>query len=370
MQKDQDGPISVKYGDIYKSGETKIEPYDLSTLPPLPPGYEALNNTCYKVTTTGTVSGPHIVQFRTPSVRDDQVFQKLRIFHIEPDTYDPKSPVWRDRTLLAPADRAPDFSSKAINASTEDLGVFVIARLTKEIASNTAKADLEVAYTTTVDNQISPAPIVYALKVSNKGPDRANEVGLVDSLSGHVTFLSVASSQGTCKEQTGTLYCKIGTLKPGEFASITIRVQPDEGSGSFPPEGMSIPNAASASAAENDPYPDNNGTSKSTLVFPDPNLAPTVDLVSPKDKTMVVGPSHLILKVTAQDVDGTIDRVEFFDNGRSIGVATSDDGKSFLLDAEIMSFGRHTIWAVATDNGGRTNESIAATLLVVSEWFR
>jgi hypothetical protein len=39
-----DGPVAVNYGDVYKKGELRIEHSSLSTLPPLPTGYAALNN--------------------------------------------------------------------------------------------------------------------------------------------------------------------------------------------------------------------------------------------------------------------------------------------------------------------------------------
>lgn len=359
-----DGPTSVSYGDVYKRGELRIETFNLSELPPLPPGYVALNETAYKITTSASVSGPHVVHFKAPSVRNEGDFKKLRIFHVETDPYDPDAPVWRDRTILAAAQNAPDFSSGAINATSSDLGVFAIGRLVKEIKSNASTADLEVSYIGTLDHQTSPAPLNYKVMILNKGPDVASDVGLVDSLSGHVTFISVESSRGSCKERTGTIYCKIGNLKPGESASIAIRVQPYEGQGSFPTEGMPIVNAASASASERDPEPENNKVSTSMIVFPDPNLPPSVKIVNLINKTLLVGPAQITLKAIATDAEGSIRMVEFFDNGRLIGTGASTDGKTFALPVEGLSFGRHVILAVATDSGGRTNESLPSTLIV------
>jgi len=121
-QAGQDGPALVTYGNTYQKGELKIAAYDLSTMPPLPAGYEALNNRAYLITTTAIVSGPHLIQFSAPSVTDEKTFKKLRVFHAEPDTFDPESPVWKDRTLLAAKDHAPNFGTKSIFASSDDLG--------------------------------------------------------------------------------------------------------------------------------------------------------------------------------------------------------------------------------------------------------
>ena len=124
----QDGPTSVTYGDIFKRGELKIESYDLSSMPPLPAGYEALNNKAYLLTTSGSVSGPHVVHFSAASIRDEETFRKIRIFHAEPDTFDPENPVWVDRTLLGKGEDSPNFNSRTIRAGSDNLGVFVIGR--------------------------------------------------------------------------------------------------------------------------------------------------------------------------------------------------------------------------------------------------
>lgn len=70
---------------------------------------------------------------------------------------------------------------------------------------------------------------------------------------------------------------------------MTIVLQPYEGTGSFPNEGVRIPNAAYAGADGDDPEPANNKASVNTLVLPDPNLPPVVRLTSPKDRALFKG---------------------------------------------------------------------------------
>src|SRR5689334_18074871 len=81
----QDGPVSVVYGSLFKAGELKIEPLELKNFPPLPPGYTALNNEAYKITTTAVVAGLHTVRFAVPSVTEEDTFKKLRIFQADND---------------------------------------------------------------------------------------------------------------------------------------------------------------------------------------------------------------------------------------------------------------------------------------------
>lgn len=359
----RDGPTSVTYGDTYKKGELKIEPYDLSTMPPLPAGYEALNNRAYLITTSATVSGPHVVHFSAASITDEETFKKLRIFHAEPDTFDPESPVWKDRTVSGSTDRSPDFRTRSIRASSDDLGVFVIGKLIREVPPSSATADLSVSCEAALDRVSAPNPITYTVKVLNIGPDTANDIGLIDSLAGSVSFLSWEPSQGKCKEGAGHLYCKLGSLRAGETVTITVQLKPDEGKGSFPAEGVTALNSAFAMAQEKDPDTENNRATDTALVLPDPNLPPSVTLISPKDGELYVGPAEITFEAIATD-DRGIDKVEFYDNGRLIGAGNSTDGKKFVLLKSGVPFGKHTIWALATDSGGRKNDSMGALVIV------
>lgn len=361
---EQDGPTSVIFGNTYQKGELKIDSYDLSGMPSLPAGYEALNNRGYLITTTAIVSGPHLIQFVTRSINDEDTFKRLRIFHAEQDTFDPESSVWKDRTLLAPVGDGPNFRTKSINATTDDLGVFVIAKLVREIPRINATADLSVSCIAVADRVTAPDTITYTVKVLNNGPNPANDIGLIDSLAGSVTFLSAEPSQGKCKEGAGHFYCKLGSLKPGEAATITVILKPDEGKSSFPPEGAKALNSAYALAQESDPNTENNRGSGTALMLPDLNLPPSVTLISPKEGEQVVGPADITLEAKASD-DRGIGNVEFYDNGRPIGMGISLDGQKFTLVMRSVSLGEHRFWAIVTDTGGRRNDSASALVHVI-----
>ena len=361
----QDGPVSVTYGDVYQKGSIKIEPYDLTTLPALPAGYEALNLKCYLITTTAVVSGPHVFHFRATSVTDETEFKKLRIFHAEPDMYDPESPAWVDRTILLSTEGdAPNFSTKAINASSEELGVFVIARLVREVPPSTAVADLVVTSQGSADQVTAPNNIIYTVKVTNNGPQTATGVGAIDSYPNGGEFISATPSQGSCKEITGSVYCKLGTLPAGHSMTITLVVKPFEGTGSFPPEGQGEANHASVSANENDDSPDNNLSVVETLFLPDPNRPPMVSIESPKGETLLVGPADISITVIASDTDGIVSTIQLFDNGKLIGKGTRVSEDRYVFTEQRVSFGDHILMAVATDNNGRQNESGAVPVFV------
>jgi hypothetical protein len=107
----EDGPVSVSLGDVYQEGTTSFAPYGLGTLEPLPAGYAALNGG-YDITTTAIVSGPHVVNYSAASVTNQSVFNDLRIFHAEPDAFDPDKLIWVDRTILAPGRAGARFLSE------------------------------------------------------------------------------------------------------------------------------------------------------------------------------------------------------------------------------------------------------------------
>lgn len=362
--RDQDGPVNVTYGDVFQRGELKIEPFELTNLPPLPAGYAALNNKAYRITTTAIVAGRHTIRFAVPSVTEEDAFKKLRIFQVDDDPFDPDGHVWSDVTLLNSAKSASSFSTKTIYGESEGLGVYVIARLVREVPPNTATADLVVTTNSAADRLTAPSLISYTIKVLNQGPDVANDIGVCDTVSGPVTLVSVEPSQGKCKPSYARIVCKSGSLKPGESFTVAVKLKPDEGRGSFPKEGKEIIYDSGAKALEREPIPQNNEVSEMVLVFPDPNQPPTVTLRSPKNEAVFVGPADVTLQAAAEDRDGSISKVEFFDGTKSLGLGTSLDGKTYVLTARGLSYGNHDFVAVATDNGGRTDWSMETGIFV------
>jgi chitodextrinase len=84
------------------------------------------------------------------------------------------------------------------------------------------------------------------------------------------------------------------------------------------------------------------------------NIAPVVAIVSPtnSDKAIVTN-SDLVIVATASDADGSVKKVEFFVDGKSIGI---DSVTPYAATYKAV-LGSHIITAVATDNVGTATTS-------------
>jgi uncharacterized repeat protein (TIGR01451 family) len=69
------------------------------------------------------------------------------------------------------------------------------------------------------------SPLTYTAIITNNGPDLAFDVTFTDTLPASVTYVSSASTQGSCTNAS-SVTCDIGTLVPGEVATVTILVTP------------------------------------------------------------------------------------------------------------------------------------------------
>ena len=363
QQKFEDGPVSVKHESVYKLGQLKIEPYELRDLPPLPRNYQALDNRAYLIGHTGEVTGPHIVRFAAKSVTDEKEFDDLRIFQAQPDQFDPQSPSWADVTELSSTKLKPNFKNKTLAAKTDRLGVYVIAKLVGKPSKN-SKADLAVSFSGVLEKVRSPNPIPFTVQVLNKGPDVATDVGLRSGLPTSSRLLRVETSQGKCKELMGHLYCKLGNLKPHEAALISFVITPNEGGGSFREEGEEMSASAYAASNETDPVGKNDLANAETLALPNLNRAPVVSIETPVSGAVYVGPTDLIIKAKAEDPDGTISKVQFYDNGVLIGSGAIGAETTFEIKKSKPSYGLHVFEAVATDNQGRQNRALAGGILI------
>lgn len=226
-QQSADGPVSVNLGNVFRNGGVKIEDAGLTSLPLLPQGYAALNNKAYRITTDAEAVGPYRVTFKVSSITDEEIFRNLRIFHAEPDKFDPDSLLWVDRTAIPPNARAHDFKQKTIHAYSDELdpGFYIIGRLVEQISPSTAVADLEVMARGVPESVQMPSNITILVTIKNNGPHVANDVGALEQLlRGDV--VSAKPSQGTCKQRAFRLYCKLGRLAVGSTATIEVVIDP------------------------------------------------------------------------------------------------------------------------------------------------
>jgi hypothetical protein len=226
-QQSTDGPVSVNLGDVFRNGSVKIKDAGLTSLPPLPQGYAALNNKVYRITTDAEAVGPYKVTFKVSSITDEETFRNLRSFHAEPGKFDPDSLLWNDRTAIPPNAPVHDFKQRTIHAYSDELdpGFYTIGRLVEQISPSTAVSDLEVVANGVPELVQMPSNITILITIKNNGPHVANDVGALEQLlRGNV--VSAKPSHGTCKQRAFRLYCKLGQLAVGSTATIEVVIDP------------------------------------------------------------------------------------------------------------------------------------------------
>jgi uncharacterized repeat protein (TIGR01451 family) len=161
-------------------------------------------------------------------------------------------------------------------------------------ANNTSTASVSVTPIAdlAITKTASPSPagvggtLTYTLTVTNNGPSPATTVTLTDTLPAGPTFVSAASTQGTCSGTT-TVTCAIGTLANAAKATITIVVKPTAAG--------TVTNTASVAANETDPVPGNNAATVSTPVTASADVALT-ETVAPNP--VLLGGSNLTYTIT------------------------------------------------------------------------
>ncbi|MEK6336843.1 MAG: DUF2341 domain-containing protein [Acidobacteriota bacterium] len=362
LQTAQDGIRSITYGDVYKDGATIFSNVDPSTLGGLPAGYAPLNNLAYRIVTDAIVSGPHIVAIDVPSINDQSVFNDLAIFHLEMDPFDPDNMIWVDDTILPPNTPAPDFTNRVVNARVNDVGYFVIGKLV-QVQPDPGSSDLSVTLGHSSTSVVVENNLSYTIHVVNGGTQPSSGVGVIDVLPQEAMFVSASASQGTCKYKSGSVYCKPGTLMSGNSADITIVANTVEGKTGIPSQGRSIINTVVVAGGNDDPNLDNNSATDTVLLQPNSNSRPSVSISSPTSGATYAPSASINIIATASDSDGTISKVEIFDGATLIGTPTSGAANQYQLSWTPTS-GPHSLVAVATDNGSRTNISDPVSIFV------
>lgn len=120
----------------------------------------------------------------------------------------------------------------------------------------------------------------------------------------------------------------------------------------------SLPGLHTLSAKATD---DKGGVGVSSYVDISVGDGPLVVVTTPTDCSAVDGPLNMTLAADAMSVSGTIESVQFFDNGSPVGTAMIAPWRVVLFAA---SAGAHSITAEATDNQGLTTLSRPSIITV------
>jgi RHS repeat-associated protein len=110
-------------------------------------------------------------------------------------------------------------------------------------------------------------------------------------------------------------------------------------------------------------YDNQNAVTISAPVTVNVTALPTVSLTAPANNSTFSAPASITLAATAADSDGTIAKVEFYDNGALLGTSTAAP-YSYIWN--LPPVGVHQITAKATDNVGAATTSAAVNISVNS----
>ncbi len=130
-------------------------------------------------------------------------------------------------------------------------------------------ADLSVTKSDSPDPVIAGETLTYTMAIHNDGPSTATGVVLTDTLPLSVTFVSAASSQGSCIESSGVVTCQLGTIGSGIDATVDIIVTVD------PALRSPLFNSVTVSSVETDTQSGNNTASAVTTVHAAADLSVT-----------------------------------------------------------------------------------------------
>jgi uncharacterized repeat protein (TIGR01451 family) len=123
-------------------------------------------------------------------------------------------------------------------------------------------ADLEVTKADSPDPVLVGAPLTYAIRVANLGPQGATSVSVTDSLPPRTEFVSATTTSGSCERKGRRVTCSLGALAadPIKANAVTVTIQVR------PRRVETIVNSVSVDSVENDPVPTNNTAEESTTV--------------------------------------------------------------------------------------------------------
>jgi uncharacterized repeat protein (TIGR01451 family) len=145
-------------------------------------------------------------------------------------------------------------------------GDIVVSHADALLQCGSGNADLNLTGGVAPGLAVPGETLTYTFTVTNTGPDVATNVALTDVLPAGLGLVSMNPTQGSCNGVTGL--CSIGTLAPGQSATVTIvaTVQPGV--------AVSISDTASVTSAVPDPDPSDNTVTIVTPVDQDDDGVP------------------------------------------------------------------------------------------------
>lgn len=367
-----EGITSYKFDELFNRGKSSVSLLDLTKLGfkiELPVGYKLYNNLVYGVRTDAVFTGPTDITFKLPSVQSKETFAQIRILYPQVDYADPHVPKWIDITLddeisdrnsrwlkdVEIKPRLPNFDARTLHAFTEDYPlILLVAVRDASKRRDTFTADLVLSGTASAE-VTEGRTFTSDLKLTNKGPATATGITL-HALPLHI-FVSVTPTQGKCRLEADNLYCTFASLEKDQSLDIKIVERcpwydPDP-PGSEQRRGL-LDKFIEVGGTEQDPFSENNHLELETQVYRDANEGPVIEVVSPTQFKIFPGPAATVpIQIKASDPDGFVKKVELSEEGKLLGEATVQANGDYEFIYKDVTFGRHWVTIVATDNLGR-----------------
>ena len=367
-----EGITSYKFDDLFTRGKSSVMLVDPTKLPfkvELPVGYTLYNNLVYGIETEAVFTGPTDVTFKLPSARTKETFAQLRILYPEIDHANPEVPKWIDITFdeetaernaqnISAADikqRLQNFEARTLHAYTEfDPMIFLVAVRDSSKRRDNLIADLTLSGT--ASEQVTEGRLVTSdVKLTNKGPAAASSITLHGLPMRNL--VSITPTEGKCRLVADNIYCNFASLEKDH--SIDIKIV--ERCPWFPPDDRGFESGTGTlskifevGGVEQDPFADNNQLQLFTQVYRDSNQSPVAEVLSPTLFKIFPGPGATVpIRIRASDPDGFVKKVELSDDGKQLGEATVQANGEYEFIYKDVTFGRHRVTVVATDNLGR-----------------
>ena len=159
--------------------------------------------------------------------------------------------------------------------------------------------------------------LTYTLKVTNLGPNQANDVVVTDSLPSETTFVSVSTNKGTCTG-TNAISCSLGQVAVGEFITITIVVKPTQAG--------TITNTTVVAGHESEVDPSDN-TSSATVTVNGPFTPPSACYaLTVRPRSLTVG-NRTVVHVSVRQLGKGIGGVRVVIVGKGINKAAATNAR-------------------------------------------
>jgi parallel beta-helix repeat protein len=233
--------------------------------------------------------------------------------------------------------------------------VYNANRVSKTVSLNGDYVDVK---NNKFSNAITLQPYKSAVLISNRRVQNTPPTVKITSPATAATFAAPASVTITAAAADTD-----GTVSKVEFYNGTTLLGTDAES----PYTFTWNNVAAGNYTVTAKATDNGSleTTSAPVTFSvyNPNVPPTVSLTTPEDNSSYTAPATINMLATATDVDGTISKVQFYNDTTLL--ATEYQG-TYSYSWTNVPEGTYTITAKATDNEGAVTTSSKVTVSVVA----